>query len=305
MIDRVLVATMLALAIPAALPAVYGAGGSEVGNPGDGVALEFVQIAFTIEADLRAKPGVIPITADQWKAAVRGTTVSSEEQLFLDTPTGKREVDALNYPRARKIQVSRTRWRAIGRDVVKSFSLVLHEYMGIMEITDDAVVAEYTRAFLGAFVTHAPAQYQLQLSCLHSLSAAQATSIGNTEPVEGYRDVEIYSLGGRSLVFYYTHFVPRSMRPYDRITTFLGPMDCHFAADSGEFFCSNQDCASSRARAATYPAAPGTFLRLSLRSDFNSTPGCAGREKEYPGPLPIESYFHATLIFRPEQCSRP
>lgn len=117
--------------------------GNELGNGGDLVAQEFIAAGRQVLNELRRKPN--PRIADMERLAtlIETAKVSSQDTLLLD---GK-SVDAINYPKEKRIEVNRERWlKAAG---AKRASLVLHEYLGLMEIQDDnyAISGSYASAF--------------------------------------------------------------------------------------------------------------------------------------------------------------
>lgn len=107
--------------------------GYETGNGGDAFAIEFEMTARDLAQRLYKNPQDV-VDVDKFSGAISTSEVHSEDHLFLNGA----EVDAINYPAQRKIQLSRTRWNQI-RDAEGTrtrLTLVLHEYLGIMNIDD-------------------------------------------------------------------------------------------------------------------------------------------------------------------------
>ena len=128
-----LAAASLALSLSEKVFAGIGGGDFGPGNGGDSIALEFTAIgrALSLNWDHFAS-APFPLSKTQFDQTLNQTRVTSVEQTLLPG----REVDAINYPEASLIQVSRTRWSALG-DLPKKASLVLHEYLVISGVTDD------------------------------------------------------------------------------------------------------------------------------------------------------------------------
>lgn len=64
------------------------------------------------------------------------------------------ERDAINIPSQNLIKLSRVRWDNLGEDAVKKYRLVLHEYLGIMRVSDQnyQVSSEILRNFVKPIV---------------------------------------------------------------------------------------------------------------------------------------------------------
>lgn len=105
--------------------------GTDRGNGGDEYAKLFINQGADIAEALTQNP--IPgVDARELMQAVQNTFVNSQERLFLRGD----EVDAINYPDARKILVSRTGWDRMSSSPHRRAFLVLHEYLGIIGIDD-------------------------------------------------------------------------------------------------------------------------------------------------------------------------
>lgn len=107
-----------------------------VGNGGDTYAIEFVSTAEEVHKYLQASVAGI-VDAKTFGAAVLNTKVESTDgKLVLDGAVK----DAINYPSLRRIVFSRGRWTNM-TDHERAV-LVLHEYLGILQIKD----ASYQRS---------------------------------------------------------------------------------------------------------------------------------------------------------------
>ncbi|MNJ96831.1 hypothetical protein D3C87_145640 [compost metagenome] len=129
------------LALPQFVLAVSNMGRESGG--GDAYALEFVEVAQQVSQHLKSAPGrQIDITA--LDEAIANTTVESTDQkLFLNNLPK----DAINYPGEKKIVFNRQRWNQA--DVDTKPALVLHEYLGIMRVSDIGYAV--SKQVLGAF----------------------------------------------------------------------------------------------------------------------------------------------------------
>jgi hypothetical protein len=117
-----------------ALPAL-ALGGVTVGNGGDSVAQEFTQFGqdavnyFSYAESMTLSPQ----QQTAFKVAVESTLVQTQDQLFLNGA----EVDAINYPSEKRIEVSRSRWaQNIDSTGNKHFLLAVHEYLWISGVDD-------------------------------------------------------------------------------------------------------------------------------------------------------------------------
>ncbi len=105
--------------------------GGVTSNGGDSIAAEFTKIGRQIILILRTQNG-FPVTADQFTQAVGQTWVVSKERTLLHG----QEMDAINYPSARRIEINRKRW-VKNKDAIRSrYVLVAHEYFGILKVDD-------------------------------------------------------------------------------------------------------------------------------------------------------------------------
>ena len=103
--------------------------GNELGNGGDSFAQEFVAIGRDFLDRLRATPDpAIPL--QRLSDAIENTSVVTKDKLELRGA----EVDAINYPDSKRIELNRARWKETGEK--EKSSLALHEYLGIAGIDD-------------------------------------------------------------------------------------------------------------------------------------------------------------------------
>lgn len=121
------------------------AGGNELGNGGDLVAQEFVAAGKKLVEELKAKPDARIPDLSKFEEIVNTAKVSTAESLTLHG----NEVDAINYPEEKHIDVSRSRWREYGPG--KRASLVLHEYLGLAKVEDKQY--EISSSYADAFKT--------------------------------------------------------------------------------------------------------------------------------------------------------
>ncbi len=116
-----------------------GFASTELGNGGDAILQEFnlrgLQLAayFRSEAAAGNSYGIDPV---QFLAVVKQTRLTAKDHLFLRG----QEVDAINYPAEKRIEVSRTRWHATAGRLDAYFMqrrIALHEYLWIYGVNDD------------------------------------------------------------------------------------------------------------------------------------------------------------------------
>lgn len=107
-----------------------GWAGNELGNGGDAFAQEFIAAGRALVEKSRKNPDPRIGDAEALAAAVEGTAVSTKDYLELNGV----EVDAVNYPASKRIEVNRRRWQQYS--AAQKSSLVLHEYLGILGVDD-------------------------------------------------------------------------------------------------------------------------------------------------------------------------
>jgi len=113
-------------------------GGGTVGNGGDAISQEFTFLATELVSYLPYLPANTSFSLEQRKAyatAVQETKVNTQDHLTLNGV----EVDAINYPDKKVIEVSRSRWALLSSDPEvknKRQAIALHEYLWIAGIDD-------------------------------------------------------------------------------------------------------------------------------------------------------------------------
>ena len=118
------------------IPSVWA--GGMVGNGGDSVIQDFNLRGIQLAAYFKAEPQVAQaagIDAEVFLQIVRKTKLESKERLELNGV----EVDAINYPSERRIEISRGRW--LQSDSLKNAYFVqrriaLHEFLWVYGIAD-------------------------------------------------------------------------------------------------------------------------------------------------------------------------
>jgi hypothetical protein len=110
------------------------AGIRDVGNGGDAIALEFTTLARQVSKDIKIEAQHLfpEFSAEDLESVIESTKVASVDKTILNGV----EKDAINYPRLKLIEVSRSRWKSRSVSTEKLRALVLHEYLGIMNIND-------------------------------------------------------------------------------------------------------------------------------------------------------------------------
>jgi len=106
--------------------------GGTVGNGGDHYAIEFIERARLMQTLMVGKD-ISPLSSpDAFKQSLDRVKVeSTEEDLILE---GAKK-DAINYPKDQRIVLNRKAWRSLPNERTRLL-LVLHEYLGVMEIED-------------------------------------------------------------------------------------------------------------------------------------------------------------------------
>lgn len=110
--------------------AISALAGNELGNGGDLVSQEFIAAGRKLVEELRAKPDSRIPDLERLATAVEKVKVTSSGHLTLHGA----EVDAINYPEEQEIDVNRPRWEVSNPE--KRASLVLHEYLGVIQVPD-------------------------------------------------------------------------------------------------------------------------------------------------------------------------
>jgi hypothetical protein len=117
--------------------------GNELGNGGDYVAQQFIAGGRELVTRLREHPDSRIPDVNALEKAVERVKVTSAGSLSLHGA----EVDAINFPSDDHIDVNRARWQESAAD--KRVALVLHEYLGILQVNDlhYEVSGSYAEAF--------------------------------------------------------------------------------------------------------------------------------------------------------------
>lgn len=151
-------------------------GGNELGNGGDTYAQEFVALGRGIAAKLKAEPNPKIAEIDALSKAVEETKVTTLDKVEL----AGAEVDAVNYPESRKIEVNRSRWKQYNAE--EKASLVLHEYLGIAKVEDSRyeVSGEYSQAYAEVF-----SEYNSQRKFFVGLGSGSYAFTGNAGKIFG------------------------------------------------------------------------------------------------------------------------
>ncbi len=112
---------------------------SRVGNGGDAMAAEFVEMAddtLLQLAKLKSLAEPFPLSAEEYKSlatAIATTVVFTKDKTIL---TNSAEVDAINYPVDHKILLNRSRWNALVYNLKSLKTIVLHEYLTLAGVDD-------------------------------------------------------------------------------------------------------------------------------------------------------------------------
>lgn len=114
--------------------------GNEGSGGGSGYAADFTNIGYRAVKVIDSVPG-FPATSAAFNATVMSTRVEFVDHTLLD-PNGF-EVDALNFPQRKLIKVNIKRWDGLFSYPVEKYQLVVHEYLGIMQIDD----SEYRQTY--------------------------------------------------------------------------------------------------------------------------------------------------------------
>jgi hypothetical protein len=121
----------LILQVPTGQAVTDAPGGGVGSGGGDTYSQEFVALGYDILQRLTLNP-IQEVDINKLSQAVVGTKVTSVDQLTL---SGK-DVDAINYPSAAHIDLSREGWDRLKSEPFRKTFLVFHEYLGIMGVND-------------------------------------------------------------------------------------------------------------------------------------------------------------------------
>ncbi|WP_413291488.1 hypothetical protein [Bdellovibrio sp. HCB337] len=111
--------------------------GWDHGNAGDSYAAEFVMTAKDLVLRLKTLPSteLRDVNLALLIGAIETTTVRTEDQLIYKG----REVEAVNDPDQKLIVLNRSIWRTRRSEsnTIARYTFVLHEYLGIMRVSDE------------------------------------------------------------------------------------------------------------------------------------------------------------------------
>ena len=105
--------------------------GGVTSNGGDSVAAEFTKIGRQITEIIRTQKD-FPVKASDFSRVIAGTWVVSKNRTVLNG----QEVEAINTPRSRRIEINRKRWLENKDALRRRYVLVAHEYFGILGVDD-------------------------------------------------------------------------------------------------------------------------------------------------------------------------
>lgn len=120
----------LLIMTPSLAGADNGEGGAVSGG-GDAYSAQFTKIGYDVLQRLKFEP-LDEVSNELLAATLITTRVTSQNKMILN---GK-EVDAINTPSQKLIQISRTRWDALNDKPKEKFILVAHEYFSVMGLED-------------------------------------------------------------------------------------------------------------------------------------------------------------------------
>ena len=213
--------------------------GSVVGNGGDGIAIQFRNLARDISENLKSTSILSPEILKSFSNSVEQADIRTEDRLFLNG----NEVDAINYPTLQKITISRTRWLLTSRTTAAVVSLVFHEVLGLQNIHDDTLVKKYTDIYVDQFVNAVgDSRPELLVQCKMSISPADVKNyVADARPM-GDKNLLIYRQNNDYLIHYQDNLLPMSLSPYDTINHFLGYFKCHMNPERTSILCSEPPC---------------------------------------------------------------
>lgn len=126
-----LIATVFMIGSAAFGPAALAS--KEVGNGGDQIAIEFVDLATSVLSYLKqVRPPQIDLA--RLEKAISTVLVESTDEALVLRGAVK---DAINFPEEAKILVNRSAWAKRNNDRTRAV-LALHEYLGILGVDDTA-----------------------------------------------------------------------------------------------------------------------------------------------------------------------
>jgi hypothetical protein len=112
--------------------------GTNSGGGGDHDGQAFTAIGRLVKDQLVEQKGSVKIDTEEFEKALQVVEVEFvNEPLFLNDV----KKDAINYPKTNKIRVYKSAWDEMSLNAKRA--LVLHEYLGIMEIEDSTYGLSY------------------------------------------------------------------------------------------------------------------------------------------------------------------
>ena len=114
-----------------------GGGGVIDSGGGSGLAAEFADLGYAAAATVDSIPQ-FPANSVQLLSTIKSTMVEFTHDLLTD-PQGN-AVDALNFPSQQHIKVNIERWQLLGEGSSSRTQLVVHEYLGILQIDDHGYI---------------------------------------------------------------------------------------------------------------------------------------------------------------------
>lgn len=106
--------------------------GTASSGGGDVIAAEFTAVGYQVVDILRSNP-IEEVKVEDIDRVIRMTLVETKDRLKLEG----REVDAINYPAEKRIEVSRKRWENARLDFKSRIVFAFHEYLAIAGISDE------------------------------------------------------------------------------------------------------------------------------------------------------------------------
>lgn len=268
-------------------------GGSIVGNGGDGISIEFRNLARGIYQNLQISGGQLAFDGQRFQRLVEEADIQTEDRLFL---RGK-EVDAINYPTLEKIVISRQRWATTSRSVATMVSLIFHEILGLMDIHDDTLVKSYVDSYVNKFIDiSGDTRPRLISKCLVSLGESELH--GSQLPLtnlSGMRNFLLFRQNSEYLVYLEDNLIPRSMRPYDKASRFMGYFKCHINPGRTQIVCTDPPCSGV---SFNWNESQSVF---EARVKVNRTLGTCKTEVPENGAM-VHTYAQETLYFPPGRC---
>ncbi len=134
----------------------FAGGATTVGGGGDHYSAQFIELGRGISRALfsHSLSGVNP---ELFKRAVETTKVNSQQKLALNGNI----VDAINYPNTKQIIQSRESWDKMAGNWSQRVRLVLHEYLGIMNLDDSSY--QISNQFDPSWVISFPAKFKFNI----------------------------------------------------------------------------------------------------------------------------------------------